>query len=235
MMCLMMPPKDIAAAAIYFAAKGTQTQIPDDESATPWWEQIGGKAKLITKAVAVMNEFYTENPLKRTDNPYEQSPASGNEDDLERTRARGYSDAQTPNDDGTRSQQRREHSPTVNGNGTAEYDSQTVENGKLESASSQAVPSQTTAAASQGPVEPSGSSDAALKEAANDPATHETIGQVNGDLLLTNQRNDDDTPSKRKDIDSGDERSSKRFKNDSGGESAPMAMSEASEEGELDE
>jgi protein BUR2 len=240
MICLMMPPKDIAAAAIYFAAKGTQNQIPDDENGAPWWEQIGGKADLITKAVGVMNDFYTENPLKRTDNPYEQSPASGNEDDLERTRGRGYSNAQTPNDDGARSQRsqnghaQRERTPVINGNGTANHVSQLTENGKPASPPSQATRSETTAVASQ-LVEPSGSSDAALKAAANDPATHERPGHTNGDSFLTNQTSQADASTKRREADPAEEPAAKKLKNDSGGESAPMVMSEASEEGELDE
>jgi protein BUR2 len=239
MMCLMMPPKDIAAGAIYFAAKGTQSQIPDDESGSPWWEQIGGKADLITKAVGVMNDFYTENPLKRTDNPYEQSPASGNEDDLERTRGRGYSNVQTPNEEGSPSQRsqngnvQHDRTPVVNGNGTAEHVSQTTENGKPASPPSRRAPLETTALASQQPVEPSGSSDAALKEAANDPATHEKAEYTNGDSLLTNRTGRTDT-AKRKDVDSAEEPATKRLKNDSGGESAPMVMSPASEEGELE-
>ena len=240
MMCLMMPPKDIAAGAIYFAAKGTQSQIPDDENGAPWWEQIGGRADLITKAVGVMNDFYTENPLKRTDNPYEQSPASGNEDDLERTRGRAYSNVQTPNEDGARSQRsqnghvQHDRTPVVNGNDTFEHISQPIENGKPVSPS-QAAPYETTAAKSRQPVEPSGSSDVALKEAANDPATHETTGDTNGDSLLTNQTSQLDTITKRKEVESAEELTTKRLKNDSGGESAPMVMSEASEEGELEE
>lgn len=238
MMCLMMPPKDIAAGAIYFAAKGTQTQILDDESGVPWWEQIGGKADLITKAVGVMNDFYTENPLKRTDNPYEQSPASGNEDDLERTRGRGYSNAETPNEDGARSQRSQnghaERTPVLNGNGAAGHDPQPIKNGKPASPS-KSGPSHTAATNSQQSIEPSGSSDVALKEAANDPATHETTGDANGDSLLTNQTSQADPDGKRKEIDSAEEPAVKRLRNDSGGESAPMAMSEPSEEGELEE
>jgi hypothetical protein len=245
MICLMMPPKDIAAAALYFAAKGTQTQIQDDENGAPWWEQIGGKADLITKAVGVMNDFYTDNPLKRADNPYGQSPASGTEDDLERTRGRGYSNAHTPNEDGARSQRsqnghiQHERTPIINGNGRVEHVSQTIENGKPVSLPSQAepstsAPSDTAAAHSQSHIEPSGSSDVALKEAANDPATHETTGHMNGDSLLTNQLTQEDII-KRKDVDGVEEPAAKRLKNDSGGESAPMVMSEASEEGELEE
>lgn len=74
MMCLMIPLKDIAVAAVYFAAKGTGTQILHDKNGTLWWERLGGKPDLIVKAVGVMNEFYTENPLRRNDNLYEQSP-----------------------------------------------------------------------------------------------------------------------------------------------------------------
>ena len=239
MLCLIMPPKDIAAGAIYFAAKGTQTQIPDDEYGVPWWEQIGGNAELITKAVGVMNDFYTENPLKRTDNPYEQSPASGNEDDLERTRGRGYSNAQTPNEDGARSQHSQNgnnqdnRTPVMNGNGTGEHVSQTTDNGRPESPLSQAPPSGITTAPQQ-TVESSRSSEAALKEAANDPATHEKRTFMSGDSLLTNQQGQSDTV-KRKEFRSAQDRAVKRLKKDSGGESASMIMSEASEEGELEE
>jgi hypothetical protein len=59
---------------------------------------LGGMPDLIVKAVGIMNEFYTENPL-RNDNPYEQSPASfGNEEDLDGTRRRGDvgSNGETP-------------------------------------------------------------------------------------------------------------------------------------------
>jgi hypothetical protein len=236
-LCLMMLPEDVAAAAIYFAAKGTQTQIADDENGLPWWEQIGGKANLITKAVGVMNDFYTENPLKRTDNPYEQSPASANEDDLERTRGRGYS--HTPSDLGTRSHPSQnghalhEGTPVLNGNGTVEHVSQTAEDGKSASSPSQVAPSETAATTSQPPVEDSGNSDEALKQAANDPATHETTASTNGDILLTNKTNP--SIAKRKDMESAEEPATKRLKNDSGGESGPMVMSDLSEEGELEE
>jgi protein BUR2 len=251
-LCLMMPPKDIAAGAIYFAAKGSQTQIADDENGAPWWEQIGGNTDLITKAVGVMNDFYTENPLKRADNPYGQSPASGNEDDLERTRGRAYSNVQTPNEDGARSQRsqnghiQHDSTPFVNGNGTTDHISQTTENGKPESPPSNAAPSETAVTSSLQRTEPSGNSDAALKEAANDPATHETTAHTNGDSLLTNQTSQTDTQpyiqtdtqidtAKRKDVESAEEPAAKRLKNNTGGESASMVMSEASEEGELEE
>ena len=90
MMCLMIPPKDIAIAAVYFAAKGTGMQILHGRVGAPWWGQLSGKPDLIVKAIGVMNEFYTGNLLRRNDNPYEQSPASfGNEEYLDKTTERG--------------------------------------------------------------------------------------------------------------------------------------------------
>lgn len=215
--------------------------------------QIGGKPDLIAKAIGVMSDFYAENPLRRNDNPYEQSPVSvGNEDDLERTRGRadGGSNGQTP-DDGGRSQRsqnghgQQDGTPILNGNKTGEYPpEQTIENGKPASPQSQPAsnalgPSETvTADSTQQPLDDPGSSDAALKEAANDPATHGANYDTNGSgSLLANQTNPATDATKRKDIDEEENPDAKRIKTDtgSGGESAPMIMSEGSEEGELEE
>jgi hypothetical protein len=59
---LLIVIRNVAIAAVYFAAKGTGTEILDGRIGAPWWEQLGG---MIVKAVGVMNEFYTENPPKR--------------------------------------------------------------------------------------------------------------------------------------------------------------------------
>lgn len=85
MLCLLIPPKDIAVAAIYFGAKFNGDRIPDDENGAPWWEKLGGNPAKITTAVSVLNELWTENPLRRSENPYGESPRSGVED-LDRTR-----------------------------------------------------------------------------------------------------------------------------------------------------
>ena len=140
MMCLMMPSKDIAIAAVYFAAKFTGERIPDDEAGTPWWEILGGRADRIIKAVAVMNEFWTENPLRRSENPYEQSPSSfSNEEDLDRTRRPGEvgSSGETPSH--TSQNGRRQSDGGDNGtpraNGTA-IEEPTVNGTKIEQQSS---------------------------------------------------------------------------------------------------
>jgi len=84
---LRLPAKDIAIGAIYFAAKFLGDTIPDDENGHPWWELLGGEPSKIVRAVAVLSEFWSDNPLKRTENPYGESASSG--DDLDRTRRRG--------------------------------------------------------------------------------------------------------------------------------------------------
>jgi len=86
-LCLLMPAKDIAIGAIYFAAKFLGDTIPDDENGGPWWEQLGGDPDKIIRAVGVLSEFWSDNPLKRAENPYGESASSG--DDLDRTRRRG--------------------------------------------------------------------------------------------------------------------------------------------------
>jgi protein BUR2 len=92
-LCLLMPSKDIAIAAIYFGAKFNGTTIPD-ENEKAWWEQIGGSEEKVAQAINVMTEFWGENPLKRSENPF----AGGSPfmpDDLERTRRRGSADSFT--------------------------------------------------------------------------------------------------------------------------------------------
>jgi protein BUR2 len=162
MLCLLMSPKDIAIGALYFAAKFTGEKIPDDEHGEPWWTQLGGKPDLIVKAVAVIYEFYNENPLKRNENPYAQSPSSvANEDDLDGTRMRTFHcSLATPSPEGTQRSQRSQ-------NGNADQDSGHAFR-----------KSETPAERKQG--DGAGSSDAALKEAANDPATHEGNSHSNG-------------------------------------------------------
>ena len=163
MLCLLMSPKDIAIGALYFAAKFTGEKIPDDEGGDPWWTQLGGKPDLIIKAVAALYEFYTENPLKRSENPYAQSPSSmTNEEDLDGTRMRAFA---TPSPEGMHRFQRSQ-------NGNAEHTTDVEE-------SAPAFNSSETAVESKRAVE-LGSSDAVLKAAANDLTTHEGNSHPNG-------------------------------------------------------
>jgi protein BUR2 len=64
-LCLLFPPKTIAAAAFYAAAKHTDVAFPDDEWGRPWWEQLGLDIVELRKACSVLAEAYEENPLPR--------------------------------------------------------------------------------------------------------------------------------------------------------------------------
>lgn len=207
-MCLLVPPKDIAIAAIYFSARYTQTKIRDGENGTTWWEQLGGKPDMIARAVGVINEFYSENPLKRSENPYGQSPTSpANEEELDRTRGtheafRGDTPASQEISRSQRTQNGHQHSdagtPVVNGNTPAHENNV--------SATAEVVSSAVV----------DGSSDEPLKEAANDPATHEANENVNGISTLVPPPTETSEPTpKRKEMEAAEEPEAKRQKTDS--------------------
>jgi len=120
---------------------------------------IHGSPDLIVKAVDIMSTFYTENPLKRSDNPYTGSPSSNTEADIARTRQ--FFNINTPrSDQGANGSVDHEVQSPVNGaNGIHENSSHSKEK--------------------QSHSEP-GYSDLNLKEAANDPATHENTAVTNG-------------------------------------------------------
>jgi len=247
MMCLLMSSKDIAIASVYFAAKFTNSQISDDEKGNTWWEQLGGRPDMIGKAVGVMNEFYSENPLKRNENPYEQSPSSvGIEEDLERTRGRneGFRGETPASQDGNSRNGHHEvegenGTPVLNGNKSDHHSTNGNEKDKNSEAEPPAAPPSSSLA--------NGSSDAPLKEAANDPTTHVENGPLNrmADLLPPGDEPISKTTPKRKDIDDSEEPTRKRPKTDSEESQATVTNAveqvkvtdnaDESEEGELEE
>ncbi|OLN88634.1 Cyclin pch1 [Colletotrichum chlorophyti] len=70
---LLLEARDVAITAIFFASGHTQQKIPDvnDE---PWWQALKGDEKKCTRAIDIMRQFYTENPLRKQ-NPSLPSPA----------------------------------------------------------------------------------------------------------------------------------------------------------------
>lgn len=158
-LCLRVPPREIAAAAIYFSAKYNRQRILDDERGTPWWIRISANEEKMQKAIEVMHDFYVENPLKRSDNPLDQSPSA---DDLEATR------------------QQRLESPSPTSRRRAEESEGEDERRDMNGQSDEqhrhhddrSEPERTPVA---------GDDDASLKAIANDPATHEAVnGATNG-------------------------------------------------------
>ncbi|KAJ6784440.1 hypothetical protein PWT90_09972 [Aphanocladium album] len=80
---LLIEARDVAISAIFFASAHTNQQI-DDIHGEPWWRYLRGDEARCAKAVEVMRQFYTENPLRKQ-NPSLPSPAFH----LEHTRRRG--------------------------------------------------------------------------------------------------------------------------------------------------
>jgi hypothetical protein len=80
---LLIESRDVAISAIYFASVHTNQQI-DDVRGDPWWVYLKGDEGRCAKAIELMREFYTENPLKKQ-NPSLPSPAYT----LDVTRRRG--------------------------------------------------------------------------------------------------------------------------------------------------
>lgn len=175
--CLRMRAQDIAVAAIYFSANFNDFQIPDDADDVPWWARIGGVPERIIEAVTIMGEFYAENPLKKTDNPYEQGP-DGSVHDLDKTRLRNES--RSPG-----IKPKAEPSGNENGGVMAMDVSSSNENGvngidDVGDAQSEITPDIVA------DVSGAGDDDAVLKAVANDPVTHQaTIGNgvTNGTSL----------------------------------------------------
>ncbi|KYK57740.1 cyclin [Drechmeria coniospora] len=79
---LLIDAKDVAISAIFFASIHTNQQI-DDVNCEPWWRVLRGDEERCSRAIEVMRQFYTENPLRKQ-NPSLPSPAF----DLENTRRR---------------------------------------------------------------------------------------------------------------------------------------------------
>lgn len=64
-LCLLAPPRTIAAAALYAAARHTGVSFPDDEAGRPWWYQLGMELSDLEEACVVLAEAYDETPLPR--------------------------------------------------------------------------------------------------------------------------------------------------------------------------
>ncbi|KAF8245306.1 cyclin-like protein [Wilcoxina mikolae CBS 423.85] len=87
MLCILYPPRTIAAAALYCAAKHCNVEFPDQDE-KPWWEIIGVKIMDIKKCCNYMALVYENNPLRGEDRPkYVTTPEGGPETTKTRQRA----------------------------------------------------------------------------------------------------------------------------------------------------
>lgn len=155
---LLMEARDISIAAVFFASTVTQSTIPD-QNGEAWWRALNGNEDLLMKAIDVISDFYSNNPLRK------QAPAPGSPKfDLESTRRKGedmyFSQNGTPmgTDGGTQSPAAA-NSQTAAG---ADEDKEAASGDKSAARDNRGR----------------GDSDAALKAAANDLDVHK--GRPNG-------------------------------------------------------
>lgn len=172
---LLMDARDIAIASIFFSSTFTGERI-DDVNGDPWWKSLNANEDHCASAIKVLAEFYTENPLRKQENPYQGSPKF----DLDNTR-RKADDSSTnvtprtdPDRGTTQSPPRANNSNNTKVNGTA---------GAADATDTQSkeADSETVAAESASKTAP-GDSDTVLKEAANNPGVHQTTSAVNDDI-----------------------------------------------------
>lgn len=241
---VVQPARDIAVAALFFALAHSGESLPDDEQGRQWWKQAGGDAERIAQAVDIMYDLYEDNPLGKKENPYERSPSDSSESKLERTRQRhengngidsqSHSEIDTPGaSGGIATPDIHTAKAHVNGNGIPKEDGEVTPNGQARS-------------------ESHGSSDEKLKEAANDPATHEntaidsaTVPPVTNGTSTDHKLSPPATTPKRKAAEisseppetNGDSSKRPRLENGTsiGGNGTTSSKSDEEEEGELEE
>ena len=174
-----MDARDIAIASIFFASTFTSERI-DDLKGEAWWKSLKANEDHCSRAIKVLAEFYTENPLRKQENPYQGSPKF----DLENTRQKADDSStnatpRTEPDRGATQSPARTNKANGTGATAVESDSQSKDSQVRESRSKE-VDSETLTAEAASKAAP-GDSDAALKEAANNPGLHQSTSAVNDD------------------------------------------------------
>lgn len=164
---LLMEPRDVAIAAIFFATTLTNEKI-DDVNGEAWWKHLKADEDRTVKAINLITEFYSENPLRKQDTRYQGSP----EFNLESTRRRGETiQSQTEagsSYNGTPTAERATQSPGYQANGRAEHGDESSRKEGEEADREIKIESETAR----------GDSDAVLKAVANDLDHH--VGKPNG-------------------------------------------------------
>lgn len=71
---LLMNAREVAISALYFAAVSLGEKIEDDRDGEPWWRVLKSDESLIQASISVVMDFYTENPMRKSDSRYQGSP-----------------------------------------------------------------------------------------------------------------------------------------------------------------
>ncbi|KAI1328310.1 cyclin-like protein [Xylariaceae sp. FL0255] len=155
---LVMDARDIAIASIFFSSNFTGEHI-DDQNGEPWWKSLSASEDHCVRAIEIMKEFYVENPLRKSENPYSGSPNFS----LENTRRRA--DEPSSSNNASPVSEPATQSPKAKSNGQDDDVARREAESAAAEAASQSAP---------------GNSDVMLKEAANNLAIHSS---TNSDSL----------------------------------------------------
>ncbi|KAI0140840.1 cyclin-like protein [Xylariaceae sp. FL1272] len=167
---LLMDSRDIAIASIFFSSNFTNERI-EDQGGLPWYKALSANEGHCIKSIEIMKEFYTENPLRKSENPYNGSPNFS----LENTRRRG--DELGSSNNASPGSEAATQSPKSRVNGVDEEAAQREIETAVAELASQSAP---------------GDSDAVLKEAANNLAVHSGAGDT---LPSPSKRKEANSPS----------------------------------------
>lgn len=167
---LLADARDLSICAVFFAASVTHEKI-DDVDGEAWWKCLGANEGVISKAVEIISEFYTENPLRKQVSAYPGSPVFN----LESTRRSGeamlsQTEAGSSHNGTPMGTDRGAQSPGVNGRA---YRNGEAQDRRREASYEASIDAKIDRAP--------GDSDAALKAAANDLSVHG--GRANGSSL----------------------------------------------------
>lgn len=189
---LLMNAREVAISAVFFATVSLGEKIEDDQNGEPWWRVLKGDESLTQSAISVVMDFYSENPMRKSDSRYQGSPVFS----LENTRRGRDFPSQTEaesSQNGTPSRPERDDEDS----GVADVKKESIENGDDEPMD---VDTSTQF---------KGDSDVVLKNAANDLDYHE--GKPNGAPAINGLRSPPAVKRKSPDGESdGEDREQKR-------------------------
>lgn len=71
---LLMNAREVAVSAIYFAMVSLGEKIEDDRDGEPWWRVLKSDESLVQSGISAVMDFYSENPMRKSDARYQGSP-----------------------------------------------------------------------------------------------------------------------------------------------------------------
>lgn len=121
---LLMNARQIAVSAIFFATVSLGEKIEDDRDGEPWWRTLKGDETLTQSAISVVMDFYSENPLRKSDSRYQGSPVFSLENTRRGRELPSHNEAGS-SQNGTPSRMDRDDDDS----GAAEIKKESIENG----------------------------------------------------------------------------------------------------------